>query len=417
MLISANPFLQMKFSFFVAQRYFQLNAKKNLIHRIGLVSFISIGVSTMALLLVLSVFNGLEGLIGSLFRSFDPDIKITLKKGKTFTLDASLRQQIKTAKGVSKVVDILEDHALLRYREHQVVIKLKGVSEEFLHQSRLEPFIQQGSFQLKQGAECFAMLGSGVQYALSVPISNQFCTLQVFYPSNIKDSTLLPHQLYQCRNIRPGSVFSVEKKFDESYVIVPIDFAASLMGMGNKRTALEIQVANGFSINQVQHALQLFVPDCFQVLNSNEQQATLMQAIHIERLFVFVTFSFILLVSSLNIFFILSMLVLDKQKDIAVLYTLGATPRDIRSIFLIEGLLIALSGAAVGMAAAWGLSWLQQTFGLVSLGAQTSLVEAYPIKRKVSDFVYTVISVVLMTLIAAYRPAQLATKTKMHVHI
>jgi len=377
----------------------------------------SIGVSTMALLLVLSVFNGLEGLIGSLFRSFDPDIKITLKKGKTFALDASLRQQIETTQGVFKVVDVLEDNALLRYREHQAIIKLKGVSEEFLHQSRLEPFIRQGSFKLKQGAECFAVLGSGVQYALSVPLSNQFCTLQVFYPRNMKDGTLLPQQLYRCKNIRPGSVFAVEKQFDESYVIVPIDFAASLMGMENKGTALEIQVADGFSIDQVQQALKLFVPDCFQVLNSNEQQATLMQAIHIERLFVFVTFSFILLVASLNIFFILSMLVLEKRKDVAVLYTLGATPGDIRGIFLIEGLLIALSGAAVGMAAAWGLSWLQQTFGLVSLGAQTSLVDAYPIKRKVSDFVYTAIGVVLMTLIAAHRPAQLAAKIKVRIHL
>jgi len=377
----------------------------------------SIGVSTMALLLVLSVFNGLEGLIGSLFRSFDPDIKITLKKGKTFALDASLRQQIETTQGVFKVVDVLEDNALLRYREHQAIIKLKGVSEEFLHQSRLEPFIRQGSFKLKQGAECFAVLGSGVQYALSVPLSNQFCTLQVFYPRNMKDGTLLPQQLYRCKNIRPGSVFAVEKQFDESYVIVPIDFAASLMGMENKGTALEIQVADGFSIDQVQQALKLFVPDCFQVLNSNEQQATLMQAIHIERLFVFVTFSFILLVASLNIFFILSMLVLEKRKDVAVLYTLGATPGDIRGIFLIEGLLIALNGAAVGMAAAWGLSWLQQTFGLVSLGAQTSLVDAYPIKRKVSDFVYTAIGVVLMTLIAAHRPAQLAAKIKVRIHL
>jgi lipoprotein-releasing system permease protein len=406
----------MTFSFFIAQRYFQLNVKKNLIQRIGLVSFISIGVSTMALLLALSVFNGLEGLVGSLFRSFDPDIKITLKKGKTFTLDENLRQQIKGVKGVSKVVDILEDNALLRYGEHQVVIKLKGVSQEFLYQSRLEPFMQQGSFKLKQGTECFAMLGSGVQYALSIPISNQFCTLQVFYPRSIQEGTsLLSQQLYRCKHIRPGSVFAVEKRFDESYIIVPIDFAASLMGMENKGTALEIQVADGFSIEQVQQALKLFVPACFQVLNNTEQQATLMQAIHIERLFIFMTFSFILLVASLNIFFVLSMLVLDKRKDIAVLYTLGATPGSIRGIFLIEGLLIALSGAAVGMAAAWMLSWLQQKFGLVSLGAQTSLVAAYPIKRKVSDFVYTMMGVVLTTLIAAYRPAQLAARTKVRM--
>jgi lipoprotein-releasing system permease protein len=405
----------MKFPFFVAQRYFKPNVKKNLIHRIGLVSFTSIAVSTMALLLVLSVFNGLEGLIKSLFRSFDPDIKITLKKGKFFVLDPSLRHQIKAVVGVSKIVDILEDNALLRYQDRQVVVKLKGVSEEFLYQSRLEPFIRQGYFRLKQGAEHFAMLGSGVQYALSVSLFNKFCTLQVFYPRNT--NTLLPQQLYRHKNISPGAVFSVEKQFDESYVIVPIDFAEALMGTENKRTALEIQIGDGFSVNQVQQALKHFVPDCFQVLNSNEQQATLMQAIHIERLFVFLTFSFILFMASLNIFFVLSLLVLDKRKDIAVLYALGATSKDIRHIFFIEGLLIALSGAAVGMVAAWGLSWLQQTFGLVSLGAQTSLIEAYPIERKVSDFVYTALGIVFITLIAAYRPAQLAAKNKTYVRV
>ena len=406
----------MQFPIFIAQRYFQLNPKKHLIHRIGLVSLISIAVSTMALLLVLSVFNGLEGLIRSLFRSFDPDIQITLKKGKAFTLDADLKQQIEAVQGVSKVVDILEDKALLRYQGHQVVIKLKGVSEEFLYQSRLEPFIRQGSFKLKQGTECFAILGNGVQYALSVPLFNQFRTLQVFYPRNLDTSTALPQQLYRCKHISPGAVFAVEKQFDESYVIVPIDFAASLMDMKNKRTALEIQVADGFSVNQVQKALKRFVPNYFQVLNSHEQQATLLQAIHIERLFVFLTFFFILSVASLNILFILSMLVLDKRKDIAVLYTLGATSKDIRYIFLIEGLLLALSGAAAGMAAAWVLGWLQQTFGLVSLGTQTSLVDAYPIQRKVSDFIYTAMSVVLMTLMAAYRPAQLAAKTRTRIH-
>jgi lipoprotein-releasing system permease protein len=406
----------MKFSFFVARRYFKPNIKKNLIHRVGLVSFISIAVSTMALLLVLSVFNGLEGLIKSLFRSFDPDIKITLKEGKFFRLDASLKHQIKAVVGVSKVVDVLEDNALLRYQDRQVVVRLKGVSEEFLHQNRLEPFIRQGNFRLKQGAEHFAILGSGVQYALSVFPANPFCTLQVFYPRNTGANTLLPQQLYRYKNISPGAVFSVERKFDESYVIVPVDFAVALMDAEEKRTALEIQVADGFSIHQIQQALKRFVPDHFQVLNSTEQQATLIKAIHIERIFVFLTFSFILLVASLNIFFILSLLVLDKRRDVAVLYTLGATPKDIRSIFLIEGLLIALSGTVVGMVAAWGLSWLQQTFGLVSLGTQTSLVEAYPIERKVSDFVYTALGVVFITLIAAYRPAQLAAKNKTHVH-
>ena len=413
----------------MAQRYALPGGQKNLIQRISLVSFISIAVSTMSLLLVLSVFNGLEDLIKSLFQSFDPDIEITRKRGKTFTLDADLRQQIAAVPGVAKVVDVLEDNALLRYQDRQVVVKLKGVSDNFLHQSRLEPFLIEGNFKLKSDKEYFAILGSGVQYALSIPVASQFDPLQVFYPRNIAGKTMLPQQqLYRAKQIKPGGVFAVEKKFDEAYVIVPIEFAASLMGMGDKRTALEIQVGKSGVTNsgqrgksgvtnagqrereRVQKALKQLLPDEFQVLNSNEKQASLMQAIHIERLFVFLTFFFILLVASLNIFFILSMLVLDKRKDIAILYTLGATAQDIKRIFLWKGLLIALSGAALGMALAWGLSWLQETYGLVSLGAQTSLVEAYPIKRQLSDFVYTAIGVVVLTLLAAYRPAQLAAR-------
>ncbi|MEM9416748.1 MAG: FtsX-like permease family protein [Bacteroidota bacterium] len=405
----------MKFPFFVAQRYFYRGGQKNLIHRIGLISFLSVALSTMALLLVLSVFNGLEEFIKTLFRSFDPDIKITLKKGKAFALDPNLRRQLTAIEGVAKVVEVAEDNALLRYQDRQVIIKLKGVSASFLHQSRLEPFIQQGDFKLTQGNEAWAMLGRGVQYALSVPISKSSHTMQVFYPRHLTSNAGLPQPLYACKNIRPGAVFAVEKQFDESYVIVPIDFATMLMGMENKRTALEIQVTKGFSIRQVQRILKRCVPDRFQVLNSQEQQATLMQAIHVERLFVFLTFAFILFVASLNIFFIISMLVLDKRQDMAVLHTLGATPQAIQRIFLIEGLLIALSGTAVGMAAAWGLGWLQQTFGLVSLGAQTSLVKAYPIKMQVSDFVFTAIGVVCMTLMAAYRPARVAAKTSILV--
>ena len=344
-------------------------------------------------------------------------IHLIKKEGKTFALDTRLRQQIKTVQGVSKVVEVLEDNVLLRHQEHQTIVKLKGVSEEYLYQSRLAPFIRQGSLQLKQGAASFAILGCGVQYALAVPLSNPWCTLQAYYPSHTKGSTALPQQLYRCAQIRPGAVFAVEKQFDDNYAIVPIDFAAALMGRENERTALEIQVANGFSIHQVQRALKLFMPASFQVLNSHEQQATLVKAIHIERLFVFLTFAFILFVASLNTFFILSMLVLDKRKDAAVLCTLGATPSAIRRIFLLEGLLIALGSVAIGMVVAYGLSWLQQTFGLISLGAQTSLLEAYPIKMKVSDFMYTAVGVVLMTLIAAYRPAQLASKVNVREHL
>lgn len=382
-----------------------------------LIACLSVALSTMALLLVLSVFNGLEDLIKSLFRSFDPDIKIELKQGKNFRLDANLRHQINTIPGVAKVVEVIEDNALFCYQDRQLVAKLKGVSDNFLDQSPLETFIEQGSLRLKQGDKDLALIGMGIQYALSISLANEFEALQVFYPKNIQGSAIIPQQLYNRKSIRPGAVFAVEKHFDEHYVIAPLAFAATLLGMGDRRTALEVQVAKGYATAKVQHALRQCLPEHFQARNSYEQQASLLRAIRIERLFVFVTFSFILLVASLNTFFILSMLVLDKRKDIAVLYTLGAMPRSVQAIFLLEGLLIGLSGAAMGMVAAWVLSWVQETFGLVSLGMQTSLIDAYPIRRQLSDFVYTALSVVVITLIATYRPAQLAATTTISAHL
>lgn len=407
----------MRFPFFIAKRYFATSAKKNLIHRMRLIACLSVALSTMALLLVLSVFNGLEDLIRSLFRSFDPDIKVELKQGKTFRLDADLRHEINTIPGVAKVVEVIEDNALFCYQDRSLVAKLKGVSDNFLDQSPLATFIEQGGLRLKQGDKDVALIGMGIQYALSISLANEFEALQVFYPKNIQGSAIMPQQLYNCKSIRPGGIFAVEKHFDEHYVIVPLDFAAKLLGMGDRRTALEVQVAQGYATEKVQYALRECLPEHFQARNSYEQQASLLRAIRIERLFVFVTFSCILLVASLNIFFILSMLVLDKRKDIAVLYTLGAMPRSVQAIFLLEGLLIGLSGAAMGIVAAWVLSWVQERFGLVSLGMQTSLIKAYPIRRQLSDFVYTAFSVVVITLMATYRPARLAATTTISAHL
>lgn len=382
-----------------------------------MVSLASIAVSTTALLLVLSVFNGLEDLVTSLFRSFDPDIKITLKKGKTFQINAPLRQQINELIGVAQVVDVLEDNALIRHRDHSVVVKLKGVSEGFLNQNSLASFIRDGEFKLKRGEQPLAILGSGVQYALRIPWSTtSSCVLQVFYPNNVGTNALLQQQLYRSKHIQPGAVFAIEQGLDSSYVIVPIDFAAALTGKQGRTTALEIKVAQGYSVNRVQQKLKQLLHDDFYVFNSQEQQATLLKAIHIERFFVFSTLAFILCIASCNIFFVLTMLARTKKNDIVVLYTLGANARDVRLVFLIEGLLIALGGAAIGMIVAWVVSWLQQTFGLVTLGTQTSLVAAYPVKRKLGDFVYTAVSVVSVALMAAYRPAQLAAHTAIAVH-
>jgi len=404
-------------SFFIAQRYFSTRSKKNLIYRMGLIACLSIALSTMALLLVLSVYNGLEEVVRKLFDAFDPDIKVELQQGKYFTLSPELTDQVKVIPGVAQVVEVIEDNALLSYAGRQLVVKLKGVSDNFMADSRLTSHIIQGKLKLKNEHQNFALLGAGIQYALSIRLNNLFEDLQVFYPRSHKLGVIAPQNLYRTAWIKPGAVFSIEKYFDENYVIVPLSFATNLLGDTDKRTALEIQIRQGFSTKKVQKQLQTTLPKQFQILNRDEQQPTLMRTIRIERILVLVTFALIVVVASLNLFFILSMLVLAKRTDMAILYTLGANTKMIKNIFLLEGLLIGITGTLIGMALAWFLSWLQQKFGIISLGMQTSLIEAYPIKRQFSDFIYVGIGVTLTTLLASYRPAWLATQINIREHL
>lgn len=399
-------------AFFIARRYFSIRSKKNLIYRMGLVACLSVALSTTALLLVVSVFNGFEEVIKKLFATFDPDIKIELQEGKYFPVSPAWIRPLAEVPGVAKVIEVIEENALLTYKRQQLVAKIKGVSDNFVEDSPLAAHIVQGSLLLKEGDQQFALIGGGIQYALGIRLQNVFEDLQVFFPRSTAWAFSPTQKLYHTAWIRPGAVFAVEKHFDDQYVLTPLSFISHLLGNSDRRTALEIQVAPSASIKKVKQALQKLLPSHFRVLTKNEQQVTLMGTIRTERLLVFTTFAIIVIVASLNIFFILSMLVLAKRTDVAILYTLGATPKLIQRIFIWEGLLIGLSGGVAGMAIAWVLTWLQQRFGFISIGTQTSLLDAYPIKALWNDYIYIGIVVFIATLIASYRPAVLATKVQ-----
>lgn len=372
---------------------------------------IGVAVGTMALIIVLSVFNGLEGLIRALYSSFDPEIKITALTGKSFEIDEQLLKKINNVGGVDIVTEVIEDNAYARYKDSEMVVKVKGVGDNFIDQKRMDQTIVHGELKLKKEGVSYALIGRGVQYALGISPSNDFYTLQLFYPKNIRPGSLSTTNLYTQKNILPGAIFAIEKQYDESYVFVPLDFAKELMGYGNKRTSLEVKTARGADIRRVQTGLKEILGENFKVLNSDEQHSTLLRAIKIEKLFVFITFSFILAVASFNIFFSLTMLAIDKKKDIAILYAMGATDKLVRSIFIKEGAIIAFVGAASGLFLGLLICWAQQTFGLVSMGMQTSVLDAYPVKMEFADFIYTGISIVLITFLASFRPAILATRS------
>lgn len=372
---------------------------------------IGVAIGTMALVIVLSVFNGLEDLIRSLYSSFDPEIKVTATTGKSFIVEDSLLTKISEIEGVEIVTEVIEDNAYVRYRDSELIVKIKGVGDNFTEQNRMDNTIVHGELKLKREGINYALIGRGVQYALGISPDNDFYTLQIFYPKNIRPGSLNPSSLYSQKNILPGGIFAIEKQYDESYIFVPLDFAVSLMDYGNKRTSLEIKTTEQASISDVQANLKRILGNEFQILNSDEQHSSLLRAIKIEKLFVFITFSFILAVASFNIFFSLTMLAIDKKKDIAILYAIGATDKIVKNIFLKEGAIIAFTGAITGLLLGLIICWLQETYGLVSMGMQTSVLDSYPVKMEFTDFIYTGISIILITLLASYRPAVIATRS------
>jgi lipoprotein-releasing system permease protein len=369
-----------------------------------------VAICTAALIIVLSVFNGLEGLLRSLYTAFDPEIKIEVVRGKSFEVTEGMLTNIKSIKGVNIVTEVIEDFAYVRYRESNMIVTVKGVSDNFIDQKRIDGVIVAGELKLHEGAVDYAIIGRGVQYALSIDPGNDLYPLQVHYTKDIKAGQLDVSKLYSKKNILPGSVFAIEKNYDENYIFVPLNFARDLMEYGNKRTSLEIKTDPGKNIDDIQEALMSTLGPDFRVQNNDEQHADLYKLLNLEKLFVFIAFSFILAIGAINIFFALSMLAIDKKKDISVLYSLGAGDSLIKGIFLTEGAIISLGGAILGLLLGWSICWAQQNFGLVSMGMDTSVLENYPVEMHLLDFVYTSLSLVMITLFISYRPAIIATR-------
>ncbi|MGV3505069.1 MAG: ABC transporter permease [Adhaeribacter sp.] len=395
----------MNVPFLIARRYFLSKKKRNIISIISNISMIGVAVGSAALIIVLSVFNGLEDLIRSIYGSFDPDLRIAAVKGKAFETNEAFLARIRKTPGVAFLTEVIEDNALLRYEGRQKVVKLKGVSGNFFAQNNIDSTVIEGDHQLRRNGYNYALIGRGVQYDLSVRVANAVMPMELLYPKNKKGFTLNPEDAFNQRSILAGGVFVIEKQYDDNYVFVPLEFSRLLTDYGNKRTSLEVKVKPGQSVKKVQQSLQQLLGPGFQVLNSDEQHVSLLRAVKVEKMFVFITFTFILLIASINIFFSLSMLVIDKKKDIAILSAMGASPVLIRNIFLAEGAVVAFIGAGTGLLLGLLVCWIQQTFGLISMGMATALVDAYPVKMQLYDFLLTGAAIVLITLLVSIRPA------------
>jgi len=401
----------MNLSLFIAKRYFLSKRKTNFINIISILSMIGVAFSTAALVIVLSVFNGLGDLLRSLYTSFDPELKIEAVQGKSFPINEAFIAKIKSVKDVKIVTEVIEDYAYLRYRDADMVVTMKGVSNNFIDQHRLDNAIVDGELRLKDANGSYAVIGRGIQYALSIPINESLYPLQVYYIKNAKSGQIDPSKLYSLRNIQPSGVFSIEKNMDETFVLLPIDFVEDLMNYGNKRTSLEIKVADNANIKNVQTAIQEILGKDFLVLTDQEQHKDIYRLVKIEKLFTFFAFVILILVGSINILFSLMMLAIDKKKDISVLVAMGADASLIKKIFLNEGALIAFTGATSGLLLGGIICWAQQQFGLVGMGMEDAIVSSYPVKMEATDFVSVALVIVAITFLISFYPAKLASRS------
>lgn len=401
----------MNLSLFIARRYLFSRRKKNFINIISIISVVAVALISAAIIIVLSIFNGLGDLLHAVNNSFDPEIKIEATKGKSFVVNQEVLAKIKLVEGVEVITEVVEDFAYARYNNADQVVTVKGVSDNFINQNRIpKSSIVEGELALKRGKTPRALVGYGVKSALSIALDQDFYPLQLFYVRAGRSGIPDPSKMYTQKNIYPGGVFMIVQNFDENYIIVPLSFAQELFNYTDRRTSLELKLLPSASVTAVEAALQNSLGESFRVLNSEEQHEDVYRVIKLEKLFASIAAILLLLIGSINIYFSLMMLALDKKRDITLLSALGADGNLLRRIFLTEGMLIAAIGTLSGLAAGALIVMLQQKFGLVSMGMESAIVDGYPVKMKFSDFAYVFVVMTVVTVLVSSRPATIAAR-------
>jgi lipoprotein-releasing system permease protein len=394
-------------SLFIAKRYFFSKKKRSFINVISMLSMLGVCVGSMSLVIVLSVFNGLEGLNRMIFKAQDPDLKIELIEGKGFKLADEAISKIEKIESVSFVNPVIQDNALARNGDAQMVVTIKGVDQKFEQVSPLVHSVVEGRLMLQQDSIPYAFVGGGVYGMLGLNVQDFLYPLEIWYPRNQKLNVLNPEDNINTIVVPVSGVFSLEQQFDD-LVFLPIEIVERLTDYQGKRTAIEVYLSDEKVTNKVKSELKDIMGRAFTVKDRDEQNEALFKAIKIEKLFIFISLLLIIGIASFNIFFSLTMLVIDKQDDIQTLSALGARRNLVQRIFFTEGAMIAFIGASIGLVLGAVICWLQMQFGFVTMGMESAIVDAYPVEMKLSDFVYASLGIIIITVIAAFFPARRA---------
>ena len=405
----------MNFPFYIARRYLFSRKSTHVINIISAISVTGVTVATMALVVTLSVFNGFHDLVASLFTASDPPLKVAPAKGKAVAADEPALEKIKALPQIQVATETVEDVALAVYGERQTMVTIKGVQDNFDSLTHVREILQgDGTYELQAADLSYGILGIRVAEILGMGYSFKY-PLRIFAPRRDGQLDMFnPEECFYADELySPGVLFCVKQaKYDKNYILTNIHFARRLFDMQGMVSALELRLKPGSNFEAVKSEIKEIAGDRFTVKDRFEQQEDTFNIMKIEKLMAFSFLTFILVVACLNIIGSLSMLMIDKKKDVVTLRNLGASDRQIVQVFLFEGRLISLAGAVLGIVLGLLLCWLQQTFGLVGLGRSSGsfIIDSYPVSVHAEDILIIFITVLVSGFLAVWYPVKYFAK-------
>lgn len=400
----------MDIRFFIAKRYLISKKSNNAINIITWISIVAIAVTTAALIVILSAMNGLTGAVANLYNSLEPDLKITAVKGKYFQADSGLIQEIKAIEGVEYVSLTYSDKALLKNNEKQMLVTVKGIDDNFRKVTGMDSSIIEGVNRVSMD-KTNMVVGRGIANNLYVNVMEISSELSLLSPKKGKSSDLAADANFTQVFFTPTGVFSLNDEFDYQFVFISLKSAFELFNESNRVSAMELKCSK--HTDEIQQLLAEKLGPDFEVKNRYQLNDVLFKTLETEKLATFIILAFILIIATFNIIGALTMLIIEKQKDIKTLFSLGADLSLIRSIFMREGFLITSVGAFIGLVLGLFVCWLQIRFHLVTFG-DDFIIPYYPIELKWKDFVWIFGLIMLIGFFAALYPVRFFTaKAKM----
>ena len=397
----------MRTEFFIAKRYLFAKKSTNAITWISWISVIGVTIGTAALFLILSVFNGFEELNLIYAKKLSPDLKIIPSLGTKFN-KSSIDTNLFISPSINYYVNVLEDNVLLKYNNSQYFATLRGVSEQYLQSKEIDSVLRAGTFTLHENGQAYAVIGKGIENALGIDITQPIEQIVVLAPKqNSRLNTLDPASSLNSAAIYASGIFAVQQEMDERVMFVPIDFAENLFAQQNKLSSVDIYLNDGEDMLAYQKIIAAKLPAKFMVKNRFQLNESLYKVLNTERWAVYLVLTFILIIAICNIIGSVTMLIIDKKKDIAVLRTLGATKNQIQKIYFYEGMMISLLGTFIGLFIGAGFAILQAKFKLISIYSSTGeYLQAYPVKLIYTDFLLVFATVFIISFIANWFSAK-----------